>query len=157
IRLHDVASGKIIRSLPIGKNSYVDGAAFSKSGKIIATSEYVVPDRQKWKERSARLRFWDADAGTELASFAMDEKESDIVSLEFSPDGHTVGALLSKERRSKLLLFDASQQKLANTVVLCDEKAITRTPVFSPDGRWIAVATQVFPEESERDREPSAE
>src|SRR5262249_13596585 len=95
IRLHHVATRRMIRSLPIGKSSYVDGAAFSKSGKIIATSEYVVPDREKWKERSARLKFWDADTGTELASFSMNEKEADIVALVFSPDGHTVAALLS--------------------------------------------------------------
>jgi WD40 repeat protein len=31
------------------------------------------------------------------------------------------------------------------------------TTRFSPDGRWLAAVTQVFPEELERSREPSAE
>ena len=104
-----------------------------------------------------RLRFRDLDTGDVLATLPLEEKEPDVSALEFSPDGQTIAAVVSSASRSMLLLFDAARQKLVHTVVLADEKAINRTPAFSPDGRWLAAVTQIFPAESERDREPSAE
>jgi WD40 repeat protein len=55
-----------------------------------------------------------------------------------------------------LYLIDMARREIDKTVPLGNKKAAARTPVFSPDGRWIAVITQVFPEEAAR-QEPAAE
>jgi WD40 repeat protein len=156
IRLYDVATGEMKRSIPVDERRSLYETALSPDGKILVASDYVTPGRANAKQRNAQLRFWNADTGDPLASFSLGEKESLFDVLIFSPHGRVLAASACWGPDVKLLLFDVPRQKLAHTVVLSDEKAITRAPVFSPDGRWIAVATQVFPEEA-GDREPSAD
>jgi WD40 repeat protein len=157
-RIVDVATGTILRSLSFADEPFMGGwTLLSPSGKFLVTAESVVAEKGAWKDRRTRLRFRDLGTGDVLASYPLEEKESTVSALEFSPDGQTVAAVVSSTSRSMLLLFDAARQKLVHTVVVADEKAVNRTPAFSPDGRWLAAVTQVFPPETERDREPSAE
>jgi len=158
IQICDVATGSITRSFPLGEGPVTAGwTTLRPDGKLLATAETVVPRDATWKERRTQIRFRDVATGNISASFPLDDKEPNIGSLDFSPDGGTLAAVVSTNSQAELLLFDSRQQKLVHTVVLSEEKALTRTPAFSPDGRWLAVITQVFPQESERDRAPSAE
>ena len=69
----------------------------------------------------------------------------------------TLAATHWRGSQSRLFLYDVQRRTLAHTIVLREEKAITRDPVFSPDSRWVAVATQVIPDELQRDFEICAE
>jgi WD40 repeat protein len=158
IQICDVATGTITRSFTLGDGPVASGwTTISPDGTLLVTAETVVPKNGTWKERRTQIRFRDVATGIVAASFPLEEKESTMNSFDFSPEGKTLTAVVSTKDRAALLVFDARQQKLVHTVVLSDEKVITCTPAFSPDGRWLAVVTQVFPQESERDREPSAE
>jgi Tol biopolymer transport system component len=73
--------------------------------------------------------------------------------LTFSPDGRTLAVTSAQGEIGKLFLFDVPGRKLAKTISL-GEDAIVRRPVFSPDGKWIAVAAaQVIPGERRRSGE----
>jgi WD40 repeat protein len=158
IQICDVATGTFVKSLPLGDGPVMAGwTTISPNGKLLVTAETVVPKDVTWKERRTQIRFRDVATGAITASFPLDDGEPNVGALDFSPDGATLAAVVSTKDQAALLVFDSRQQKLVHRVLLSDEKAITRQPAFSPDGRWLAVVTQVFPQESERDREPSAE
>jgi WD40 repeat protein len=157
VKLFDVATGNVIRLLPItDRFAAVGGIHFSPNGELLVTTHKAFPREYDWKEWTDHLRFWDLKTGLEVWSFDLEEKEMGFGSLVVSPDGRTLAATLWHGAKSQVFLFAAGEKRLAHTVTL-GEKAITRDPVFSPDGRWIAVVTQVFPEEVENDREPSPE
>jgi hypothetical protein len=153
IQICDVATGKFTRSFRLGDGPVTAGwTTISPNGKLLATAETVVPNEKTWKERRTRIRLRDMATGSVSASFPLEENESNVSALDFNTEGSTLAAVVSTKNQAELLLFDVGQMKLVHAVVLTDEKAITREPAFSPDGRWIAVVTQVFPQESERDR-----
>ena len=155
VKLFDVATGNVIRTLPVtDKVARVGWMQFSPNSELLVTTHQVFPREHVWKEWTDRLKFWDVKSGSEVGSFDLEEKETGFGSVVFSPDGRTLAATRWRGAKSELFLFAVGEKRLAHTVPL-DEKAITRDAVFSPDGRWIAVVTQVFPEEFENDREPS--
>jgi WD40 repeat protein len=157
VKLFDVPTVSVIRSLPMTDNFATFGwAQFSPNSELLVTTHQVLPREGVWKEWTDHLRIWDLKTGSEVWSFDLEEKETGFGSLVFSPDGRTLAATLWHGAKSQLFLFGVSEKRLAHRVTL-GEKAITRDPVFSPDGRWLAVVTQVFPEEVANDREPSPE
>ena len=157
VKLFDVPTGNVIRSLPVTeKFARVGWTRFSPSGDLLVTTHQVFPEKHVWKQWTACLKFWDVQTGSEVGTFDLDEEESGFGSVVFSPDGKTLAATRWRGAKSQLFLFAAGDKRLMHTVTL-GGKAITRDAVFSPDGRWIAVVTQVFPEELENDSEPSAE
>ena len=66
----------------------------------------------------------------------------------FSPDGRILAAVNWQGEQRKLLLIDVADRKRARTVVLGDtpkgKRLIAMKPVFRPDGKWLAVITQVI-------------
>src|SRR5262249_10635183 len=61
------------------------------------------------------------------------------------PDGRTLAVTTTRGEQGKLLLFDVPARKLRKTL-LFGEKAHVSNMAFSPDGKWIAVPTQVMPD-----------
>jgi WD40 repeat protein/tetratricopeptide (TPR) repeat protein len=107
VRLWDAATGRLVRQLSAGDQTYIQSLAFSPTdSRLLAVGHggqvgvsYVV--------------LWDIDSGTELArlpgatelpEFAVDQYSGMLGALEFSPDGKYLVAGFG----SKLLLTSAS-------------------------------------------------
>ena len=135
----DAASGKARRSVPIEQeHRRASYHVFSTDGKRVAC--------QLWNAttREGLLRCWDVASGRVTASFE-GEKKDFFGQPVFSPDGRILAATNVLEKKKKLYLIDATTGKLVNTVPLAEEGWRVRRPVFSPDGKWIAILSQTNP------------
>jgi WD40 repeat protein len=104
------------------------------------------------------LKWWDAATAREVASFDVVPGEGARFST-LSPDGKTAVAHNWQGSKRKLLLYSIAEKRLLRTVVLGEkiegQRCIASSPVFSPDGKWLAVITRMFPEKaSGRDLDP---
>ncbi|MBI3461531.1 MAG: PD40 domain-containing protein [Planctomycetes bacterium] len=158
VRLFDVATAQEKLSIPISENfTHASAIGFTPDGQILLGGSQTFPGRKNWETWDSALKFWDVVSGREVASFASEEKKAGFMGPPaFSPDGRTCAMVNWMGEQTKLYLFDMPSRKLLKTVIL-GEKAVVREPVFSPDGKWVAVATQEFPEELQRAGEPDAE
>lgn len=138
----DAPSGKVRRSISIQRtNSRVGSRAFSPDGKSLAC--VVQEAREKnW------LTFWDVASGREIASFEGENKGifGSFNQLVYSPDGRALAAtqFAQSGKKHKLYVIDTTKGKLISTVALAEEHW-PRQPVFSPDGKWLAVLSQYNP------------
>jgi WD40 repeat protein len=151
IRLLDVATARERVTIPVPlKGVRVCYMQFSPDGKLL-----VGQVRDERRTGRHWLKFWEAATGREVASFEGEPRDV-FLWMAFSPDGRTL-AVTNNARagQGKLFLFDVVGRRLAKTVLL-GAKAGPRQPAFSPDGRWLAVPTQVLPL-GRLAREPRAE
>jgi WD40 repeat protein len=151
LKLMDAATGAEKVSIPIiGKNVSANAEAFSPDGRLLVgvTTIYLTRPR-KWEERQSTYRWWDTVTGKELASFPL-EKKVGLLAPRFSPDGRTLASTTYGGDKSLLLLHDVPGRRVARAVLLGEnrkgEHLATHEPAFSPDGRWLAVVSQRFPE-----------
>jgi WD40 repeat protein len=140
IKLFDVATAREKLAIPILEKDAqrIGFMAFSPNGALLIGQ---VRDEggtcQHW------LKFWDTTTGLELGSIA-GEKSEYFVWMAFSPDSRTLAVSTGATNSAKIHLFDLALRDLRKTVVLAAD-ASTWPPAFSPDGKWLAVATQPFP------------
>jgi WD40 repeat protein len=146
IKLFDVKSAKEKAAFAVAEEKANLGfIALSPDGKLLVGQ--VRSPKGNW------LRLWDIDSGQEVASFKAENNDL-FLRMAFSPDNRTLVATITRGERGKLFLFDLPERKLRKTVIFA-EKAMVHQPVFSPDGKWIAVASQVFPDDRlKRDASP---
>jgi WD40 repeat protein len=158
IRVFDVATGQLSRSIPI-REQFADAGrlVFSPDGQLLVFPQRLHSQRGDWQHWNSILAFYDVASGVQVASIPLDEKNSDYGKPQFSPDGRTLVTGNWRANKSVLLIFDVAQRKLAHTVSLSEEKAFIRPRTFSPDSRWMAVGTQFIPEELQQEDEPAAE
>ncbi len=156
LNLIDTATADVKLTIPINDAlTRFNTGKFTPDGRLwIGTAQTYSErnDRQSWE---ASLEIRDVATGDEVASIAFDEQNR-YFNLEVSPSGRTVAAVNMMGEQVKLYLFDLPGGTLRKTIIL-GEKAIVREPVFSPDGNWIAVVTQVVPEELQRSMTVEAE
>jgi RNA polymerase sigma factor (sigma-70 family) len=117
IRLWDVSSGKLVRSVaaPRSDMSGPLALAFAPDGKTLVSGTY-----------DGYVRFWDATTGEEARPFI---KQEDIHWLSFSPDGHT---LASSGLNGPAHLYEVATGK--------ERFHCPGSPArLSPDGRTLAV------------------
>lgn len=148
VKLFDTATDREKKlSLPVrDPKARLYVSTFSPDGRLLV-GDYLVFD-QATKEDSWQcwVKWWDAATGEEVASFG-DERNS-FHQCRFSPDGQWLAA--ADWHKGKLLLFRVRDQQLLQTVPLGrsakGERLFVRVPVFSPDGKWLALLTQVMPD-----------
>jgi len=150
LKLLDPATGRERLSISItDKNANVSLQAFSPDGRLLVAGGRVFEKADKWDSFRDWLNLWDTTTGREVASFDAD-KDDALVHTCFSPDGRALAAVNFRGEQRKLLLIDVAERKRARTVVLGDkpkgERLIAMKPVFRPDGKWLAVITQVIPD-----------
>jgi WD40 repeat protein len=157
VKLFDTGTAEEKLSIPITEPfTRIGGMQFTPDGRLILGGSQTFPARNNWRSFESSLKLWDVASGREVASFASEKTMVGFMRPAFSPDGRTVAATNWRGEKPKLYLFDVPGRKRLTTIML-GEKAIVREPVFSPDGKWIAVATQVIPEELQSNRELDAE
>jgi WD40 repeat protein len=162
LKLIDVATGREKWSIPItDKYAWASVGSFSKDGRLLFGTVRTFDRPKQWKDGRSWMKWWDAATGREVASFPCDKNESSSISA-LSPDGQIAAALnwqsdkinwQGDERR--LSLFNVAEKRLLWTVVLCEktegQRPIASSPVFSPDGKWLAVITRSYPEKATGD------
>lgn len=145
----DVKTGTEKLSLPPARQDLYPGlAALSPDGKLLAAEIVSVEPKQSW------LKVQDIETGAQLISYEGDAEDNWGAPV-FSPDGRTLVMTTFNSQPTKLITLDVTARKLSKILVL-EDQAIVHNPTFSPDGRWLMVVTQVFPEDTAgRHREPS--
>lgn len=134
-------------SIPVKeKNAWVNVLAVSPDGRLLLGNEKVYERRKQWEKSQDWFKWWDAASGREVASFGL---KAPYEQPRFSPDGRTVVALSSEGDKRELLFFDVAQRRLAKRVLLATQekgqRLVMTPPVFSPDGRWLALVTRALP------------
>jgi WD40 repeat protein len=147
LALWDVASGKRKTVLDVAeptsnRKSGYDIPVFSLDGRYLAVS-LRPPNGQP-----GQVKLWEVATGKEVGSFTAADKLSSFGPLAFSPDGRRLGAICD---HGKAFLYDVRARKLAWVRDL-GTQAVLRHPVFSPDGKWLALAVQHIPEDVRRPR-----
>jgi WD40 repeat protein len=85
IKLWDVASGKLLRTLR-GHKSWISNVAFSPDGRTLASSGGVM-DGDDW---DPTIKLWDVATGRELRTLTGNLGR--VTSVAFSPDGRTLAS-----------------------------------------------------------------
>jgi len=131
VHLVNAQTGEEVRVLK-GHRGAVTRVAFAADGKTIATSSAGYRGENS-------IRFWDPQSGGELRKFdavKVDPNRSFARGyVAFSPDLSTIG---SSDDRSLTLRDGATGKEFAR--VDCGAGLEISTVVFSPDGRFVAVA-----------------
>jgi WD40 repeat protein len=152
VSLVDVTTGSQKTHIPIIEEEAqrTGFIAFSPDGTLL-----VGQVRDELKTGQHWLKFWDSTSGREVTSFKGENKDY-FIWMAFSPDSRTLAVTSAWRRQQcKVFLFDLSSRKLAKTILL-GQKASAWRPTFSRDGKWLAVPTQVLPED-QGNLEPAAE
>ncbi|HEX3149588.1 MAG TPA: protein kinase [Gemmataceae bacterium] len=123
-RIWDATTGKQLLQLNHGDKKIVTSVAFHPDGKILATRDRPT------------IRLWDVDTGAELHRWTIPNGGHKDTRLCFSLDGSLLAAgcwpsqvrIWDVARREEVAIFDGQKDEI-------------RDLAFSPDGRWLAVAT----------------
>lgn len=148
----DTATGKEKWSIPIKEKTVrTEVTAFSPDGKLVVGDYKVYDQPKQWDKWQGWLKWWDAE-GREVASF-FGEKNATYFGSSFSPDGQTLVVAERIGEKDNLHLIRVADRQLVKTLPIGertkDEALTGASPVFSPDGRWIAVLARRFPRNSE--------
>jgi WD40 repeat protein len=155
LKLFDQATGREKLSIPIkDKNVWCGFPTFSPDGRLMVGNYRVFEHAKNWKNSRTWIKWWDSATGAEVGSFTTEDK-NDRLFFHFCPDGHTLAVIADRGEKAKLFLFHGPGGQPAKTLLLGEkgkgEELTVRMPVFSPDGRWMAVITQTFPDTRDDD------
>jgi WD40 repeat protein len=136
LALWDVAGSKR-RTILHSAAEYYGIPVFSPDGRYVAVA--LNPP----KAQAPEVKLWEVATGKEVGAFAAPETALEIQQLAFSPDGRRLAAVTFAE--GKVFLYDVANRKLVRVRELGKDFHMRR-PVFSPDGKWLAVPGQQRPE-----------
>ncbi len=139
VRLHSTATFREVRPLKFNTGR-VTALAFSPDGRMLAASFAAA------KGPNGHVKLWDVATGdvrqTLHGDRLNDKAQRQIIrparNLAFSPDGKLL--LTAHEYGTDAFLFDVAKGQARKTLAGDKEWVISAT--FSPDGRWIAVASK---------------
>jgi WD40 repeat protein len=154
-KLIDAATGRERWSMPVeDKNTFVSAGAFSRDARLLVGTVRVLDGPKKWDSWRSGMKWWDAATGREVASFECDNND-DLTNFCQSGDGQTLAALNWRGGKRQLFLYSVPDKRQLRTVTLCEktegQRPIACSPVFSPDGKWVAVITRTYPEKTAGD------
>jgi WD40 repeat protein/uncharacterized caspase-like protein len=122
VKLWDVATGKVLRSLT-GHSAYVYSLAFSPNGQWLASGS-----------RDRTIKLWELSTGRLLRTLT--EHKEPVFFVAFSPDSKT---LVSAGWDNKIRLWDTTTAK-ART--LSERFSEVTSVALSPNGKFIAIGSQ---------------
>lgn len=155
VKILDPSTGSETKTLQLPhKTTWVTDLNLSPDGRWLVGSYCVFDDPHKQTTWRSLLKWWDTTTGKEVASLTGPPNGTFYYS-RFSRDGKTFGILSrqisGRRQESKLLLFRVQDKQLVKPdwVWKSEPKegkasSISR-PVFSPDGKWLAVVSGMVP------------
>jgi WD40 repeat protein len=123
MRLRDVATGRVVRSLE-GRLDNREAAAFHPDGRILASAG-----------PGPLIRLWDTTTGKEQSRLSTERKPERIGAVAFSPDGKL---LVCTEEMKTIHLWDWTRRREVRR--LAGSEATIYCVAFAPDGRALASA-----------------
>ncbi|MGB3642331.1 MAG: WD40 repeat domain-containing protein, partial [Rivularia sp. (in: cyanobacteria)] len=120
IKLWNVNNGQVIKTMPVGKNTYISSSSFSPDGKAIAFTS------------DNHVKLWNIEKEETLTLAKHDDY---VLNVAWSPDGNTI-ASASKDNTVKI--WDKKGTLLQT---LKGHNNSINTVKFSPDGKKIATAS----------------
>src|SRR5262249_27939377 len=133
VLIWDVQSGKSVGVLPSERRRAVSAVAYSPDGKLLASGGM-----------DQSVRIWDSITHRELLTHY--GNASGVTSLAFRPDSLR---LASASEDGVVKIWDATKESQSFRVAF--KPAVWHTGLAcSPDGRWVAYATQAFPSADHR-------
>jgi WD40 repeat protein len=151
LKVFDVASARESLSIPSSTPSEaITISGFSADAQVLIGRVMAYPARGDYSRWRAFLRFWDVQTGRELASLStVDDNELFDWPGVPSPDESLLAVGNMRGQRPRLYLIDVARHSISHVLELGDNKdTLVRTPAFTPDGKWLAVATQVLPKDT---------
>ncbi len=150
LKLIDVATGREKCSIPIAdKNATAFADLFSRDGRLLFGTVRVSEHSKQGNKLRCQLKWWDTAVGREVASFDCEPNDNASFAA-LSPNGHTLVALNWEGEKRKLSLFNVREKRLEWTIRVAEKSEERQpnvsSPIFSPDGKWIAVVAQMMPE-----------
>lgn len=153
VEVYDVETAERTISIAIAEQpAWLSLIRFTPDGTQLIGQVSFVPDRKTPRTYQSSLKFWDAATGEEVGSIdAVNEGDRFFGPGNlFSPDGRTCVLGNWSADRTELYLINLADRQMTRTIDL-GEKLMIRGQAFSPDGRWIAAATQHIPENTSDD------
>ena len=122
VRLWDISTGALIRSLAVDTGFYADTVAFTRDGALIATGGY-----------GKEVEIWRVSDGTRVLGITLQDTQGTAHNLHFSPDD---SMLIVATTDGIVRIWDVATGKLvSNNITTTSEMADAD---FSPDGKQIA-------------------
>ncbi len=151
ISLYDTSSGELNRSLPIQDEfGFVQGMGISPDGRTVVAHVTVRPSEKDFKSARLFLDSWDIESGELKNRLPIEEGEQLWGVGSFTPDGSLFVAFNYFSAQPKLWMINTADGHLHQMLTIDagsqGEKYLMRDPAFSPDGRWMAISTAVYPE-----------
>jgi WD40 repeat protein len=119
-KLWDAATGNLKATLPVTERIY--RAEFSPDGRTLATTEL-----------QGLITLWDVETGQSKGTVTKKRREYYFPGFEFSPDGRLAVTFHFEDTK----LWDVANGKLKLEL----PKSKANDAAFSPDGRWLATAS----------------
>jgi RNA polymerase sigma factor (sigma-70 family) len=139
VELWDIASGKKLGTIPLGKDFEAGALAFAPDGKLLAIAG-----------TNGIVRLWDVAAGKVVRALGKEPKEAvpflvaRLSLAVFAPDGKTFVSVLSEVENMmvshQLTFWDPDTGQELRSVLARSRFGIN-SPAFSPDGTLFAYAT----------------
>jgi WD40 repeat protein len=154
LTLLDTTTGKPNLTIPVKEpNAWVSVSKFSPDGQFILVGYQVFDKAKDWKSFQYRFEVLETTTGKVVASLAAPKNEG--LPAYFSPDGRTLVANNWRGKEPKLLLFSVPENRVLKTIILGNEtkgeRLIAGEPAFRPDGKRLAIVTQIFPDTRDDD------
>jgi WD40 repeat protein len=139
IKVYEVASGKLLATL----------AAYSPRGDAPAIA--FTPDGKQLAalEGACILRLWDWAAAREVRKFVTrdrGETRKGVVHNQapaFTPDGKVLAATMVRDGQAAIVLWDPDTGKELRWFATPPDNDVAGAPVFSPDGKSLAFASDI--------------
>lgn len=132
-------------------------STFSPDRQLLCGSYLIYDAPGKWDHWHPKLKVWDVKTGQEVAS--LDGPLDDhFASPRFSPDSPTLVTTNFHQSQRKLIVWRLREKQPPKEVALGEPiagyKFAAYEPTISPDGKWIAVVSQLIPEKVQLDLDP---
>lgn len=150
LTVFETSSLKPLNTIPIKEPlSWCESPMLSPDGALIIGCHRIFPKNRDFSTWRAWLKAWDAKTGELLLEQPLTDGSA-IGYRCYSQHGDKLVMATWRDPEPKILLIDLRQRKVLQRITIpkyandAKYEYSMREPLFSPDGRWLAMAVQAF-------------